>query len=805
MRQTSTTPREITAAEAYRHADLSALAFTTTAELEPLATLVGQERVFQALHLGLGIPQPGYHIFVSGLASAGVRDSIITLIRERAQSIPTPGDWVYVHNFRTPDQPQALALAPGQGQRLQQDMARFVAHVRAMLPQAFRQEGFATEQRALGEKYEREIHRLQEAFSRMAHAQGFAIQADPLGDMVLMPVRSGHVMTPEEVERLSDTQRQDMEQRQHMVLDAWRVLMRQQQHLLEQLATEIRQVERRFAVLLIAPLIAALKQQHPQAPVQQYLEAVQEHMVAHLDWFKSSSPRPWMSPGLPSPDAGERFLTYAVHVVVDNSAGHGAPVIIENAPSYKNLFGSIEHVVDAHGRLVTHFSRITAGSLLRASGGYVVLNLDDALTEPFVWKTLKRVLQTQRMQMDTSDPFALFTLTALQPEAIPLQTKVIVMGSPWLYDLLYLVDPDFAQIFKIRAEVVEDMDNSAVHQASYAHFLAALCRQEHLRHLDRSAVEAVVEYGMRIVAHQQKLASQLGLIADLVREASYAAGQAGAEEVTRTHVEQAVQARVFRANRAEAQLQERIRRGTLLIDTSGWRVGQINGLSIVQLGEYTFGRPFRVTATTAMGRAGLVNIEREAHLSGGTHDKGVLILRGYLHQMYAQDKPLAFSASLCCEQSYGTMEGDSASSTELYALLSRLANLPLRQDLAVTGSVNQQGEIQAIAGVNEQIEGFYDVCAQRGLTGQQGVLMPQANVPHLMLRHDVVEAIRTGRFHVYPITHIDQGVALLTGVPAGDLLTAGTVHYQVNAQLRHFATVMMAFSSEVRNGPRPQP
>jgi ATP-dependent Lon protease len=607
-------------------------------------------------------------------------------------------------------------------------------------------------------------------------------------------------MTPEEFAHLSPVQRQDLERRQDRVLHALRAVMQQQRQLLEQLVADIRQVERAFSASLISPLVATLKQQHPQEHVQHYLDAVQEHMLEHLDRFKGRHQM-----GTPSQDVHEIFLEYAVNVVVDNSDLEGAPVLVEDTPSYRNLFGTIEHVVDAHGHVVTHFSRIKAGALLRASGGYVVLNLEDALTEPFVWKTLKRVLQSQRMQIDTYDLFALFTLSALQPEAIPIQTKVVAMGSPWLYDLLYAYDADFAQLFKIRADVVEEMDNSAAHQASYAHFLAALCRQEGLRHLDRSAVEAVVEYGMHTVADHQKLASELEPIADLVREASYAAGQAGAAVVTRPHVDQAIQARRFRANRAEAQLQECIHNGTLLITTTGQRVGQINGLAIVQLDASTYGRPYRVTATTSLGRAGLVNIEREATLSGGTHDKGVFILRGYLHQMYAQDKPLTLSASLCCEQSYSGIEGDSASAAELYALLSSLARLPLRQDLAVTGSVNQQGDMQAIAGVNEQIEGFYDVCVRRGLTGHQGVLIPQANVRHLMLRADVVEAMRQGRFHVYPITHVDQGLELLTGVPAGDLMTAGTVHALVNAQVRHFATAMLAFRPDVRNGTRPQP
>jgi ATP-dependent Lon protease len=454
---------------------------------------------------------------------------------------------------------------------------------------------------------------------------------------------------------------------------------------------------------------------------------------------------------------------------------------------------------------VTNFSRIKAGSLLRASGGYILLNLEDALTEPMVWKTLKRTLQSNRIQIDTYDPFAFFTVSALQPESIPIQTKVVVMGHTWLYYLLYFNDSDFGRIFKVRADFIEEMDNTEAHQASYAHFIAGLCRQEGLHHFDRSGVEAILEYGMRAVGNQQKLVSQLGLLADLVREASYTAGQAGADTVSRSHVEQALQARIFRANHYEERIREFIQSGTILLDTAGSHVGQINGLSVLQLGDYAFGRPSRITATTSMGTSGIVNIEREAKLSGNTYDKGVLILSGYLRQMYAQDKPLTLSASLCFEQSYGGIDGDSASSTELYALLSRLANLPLRQDLAVTGSVNQWGEIQAIGGANEKIEGFFDVCVQHGLSGQQGVMIPQANVRNLMLRHDVVEAIRAGHFHIYPIAHIDQGLALLTGMPAGDPTTEGTVHYLVNARLRQLAQDIAAFGNAGRDGARPHP
>ena len=800
-------PHEITAEQARRRADLSSFTFRTTEDLEPLTTMVGQERAVQALHLGLGVPQQGYNIFVSVLAGSGARAQVEELLRDKAATLPTPGDWVYVQNFRSPDQPQALSLEPGQGQRLRQDMERLVAHLRETLPKAFRQEAFEKEQRELGEKYEREMRQLQETFGRMARDNGFGIQADASGNIAFIPLHDDRAMTPEELERLSEDERQDLERRQSQIMQEFRSVMLRQRQLMQQLTAEIREVERNFSALLIAPLITELKQRHPQNRVQRYLDTVQEHMLAHLEWFKEGGPQApaGTPPGLPPPGERELFLDYTVNVVVDNSEVQGAPVIVEDTPSYKNLFGTIDRVVDPHGRVVTNFSRIKAGSLLRASGGYVLLNLEDALTEPMVWKTLKRTLQSNRIQIDTYDPFAFFTVSALQPEPIPIQTKVVVMGHPSLYYLLYFNDSDFGRIFKVRADFVEEMDNTETHQTSYAHFIAGLCRQEGLHHFDRSGVEAIIEYGMRAVGDQQKLVSQLGLLADLVREASYTAGQAGVDTVSRSHVEQALQARIFRANHYEERIREFIQSGTILLDTIGSRVGQINGLSVLQLGDYSFGRPSRVTATTSMGTSGIVNIEREAKLSGSTHDKGVLILSGYLRQMYAQDKPLTLSASLCFEQSYGGIDGDSASSTELYALLSRLANLPLRQDLAVTGSVNQWGEVQAIGGVNEKIEGFFDVCVQHGLTSQQGVLIPQANVRNLMLRQDVVEAIRAGRFHVYPITHIDQGLALLTGVPAGDPTTEGTVHALVNVRLRQLAQDIAAFGHAGRDGARPQP
>src|SRR6266568_1664900 len=559
MSQSIAIPHELTAEQARRRADLSSATFRTTADLEPLITMVGQERAVQALHLGLGVPQQGYNIFVSVLAGSGAHTQVEELLHEKAAALPTPGDWVYVQNFRSPDQPQALALEPGQGQRLRQDMDRLVAHLRETLPKAFRQEAFEREQRELGEKYEREMRQLQETFGRMARDNGFSIQADASGNVAFIPLQGDRPMTPEELKHLSEDQRQDLERRQNQIVQEFRSVMLRQRQLMQQLTAEIREIERNCSALLIAPLIAELKQRHSQERVQRYLDAVQEDMLAHLERCKEGGPQApaGAPPLLPPLSERDLFLDYAVNVVVDNGEVRGAPVIVEDTPSYKNLFGTIERVVDPHGRVVTNFSRIKAGSLLRANGGYVLLNLEDALTEPMVWKTLKRMLQSNRIQIDTYDPFAFFTVSALQPEPIPIQTKVVVMGHPSLYYLLYFNDSDFGRIFKVRADFVEEMDNTALHQASYAHFIAGLCRQEGLRHFDRSGVEAILEYGMRAVGDQQKLVSQLGLLADLVREASYTAAQAGVDTVSRSHVEQALQARIFRANQRPVRLTTR--------------------------------------------------------------------------------------------------------------------------------------------------------------------------------------------------------------------------------------------------------
>jgi ATP-dependent Lon protease len=498
------------------------------------------------------------------------------------------------------------------------------------------------------------------------------------------------------------------------------------------------------------------------------------------------------------PHERDPFLEYQVNVIVDNGKTEGAPIIVESAPTYLNLFGTIERVVDRFGRVVTNFTRIKSGSFLRAHGGYLIFSLEDALTEPAVWKVLRRTLRSGRIEMETYEPFALFSASGLKPEPVKVATKVIVLGSAFLYHLLYAWDDEFHEMFKVRADFNPVMERDESHQLAYAQWVGSLCQEEGLPHFDPSGIERLIEFGARRAGDREKVLASYAEIADLVREAAYWARKEDRQTASARDVEKALESRVFRSNRIEEDIRELIANGTILVDIDGRKVGQANGLSVMEVGGYAFGRPSRVTASVGMGQAGLINIEREAHLSGNIHDKGVLILAGYLRNRFGQNQPLALSASLCFEQSYGGVEGDSASSTELYALLSRLAEVALRQDIAVTGSVNQWGEIQAIGGVNEKIEGFYDVCRVVGLTGKQGVLIPAANVRHLILRKDVVQAVADGKFHIYPVRSIDEGLAILGGDPAGDGSDAANINNRVGNRLKELALGLKQFAAPGR-------
>ncbi len=767
--------------------DPDGLGFQTTDELEPLDQVVGQARALRALEFGLGLRHRGYNVYVSGMTGTGRKQLVQRLLEDRAAREPTPDDWVYVHNFDEPQRPLALRLASGHGVRLRDDLERIIARLRDDLPAALKAKDFGAERDQLAATFGQRGEALYNQLVERAQQLDMAIRRLPNGVIVFLPLKDGRPIEPQELEQLSTEERADIERRQGELGELATKLMAQQQELSHELRREIQEIVRGFARRIIEPLIEAAKRDHAGEQVAAWLDRVQGHMLDHLDRLQEGhKEEPTDLPGAlrAAMERGDPWLEYRVNVVADHSHGSGAPVVVEISPNYKNLFGTIEHDVNLFGRVSTDFTRIRPGSLLRASGGYLVFDIEDALTEPLVWKQLKRALESGQLLTDLYEPLSLMATSALKPEPIPIDTKVVVLGTSELYYLLQHFDDDFRALFKVRADFGPEMDRDAEGQRAYARFISRQVQDEGLLPFDAAGVAEVVRFGSREAAHQAKVSVEFAVVADLVREASFWARQANAAVVGAAYVHQALQERTFRGDRIAAKVRELIEESTLRISTEGSRVGQVNGLAVWDLGDHRFGRPGRVTASVGVGQEGLVNIERESDLSGSTHDKGVLILEGYLRNRYAARHPLALSASLTFEQSYGCVEGDSASSAELYCLLSALAGVPLRQDIAVTGSVNQHGEVQAVGGANEKIEGFFDVCQAVGLTGTQGVCIPRSNVGHLVLRHDVIEAVRVGRFHVWAIDAIDEGIELLTGRPSGDVDQEDTFHYLLDQRLQ---------------------
>jgi predicted ATP-dependent protease len=771
--------------------------------------LLGQQRALDAVRLGIGIDAPGYNVFVSGLRTRAERDSILRLLQERASTMPTPGDWVYVNNFRTPEAPLAIALKAGQGVELHARMKELVTFVIEQLPKAFRQEDFDQERTALRDKYNTRAQELYGTFEARAKERGFAIQSGPGGQVIFIPLIGGKMPeSPDELKRemaaLPEAEKERLARVQGELQNELATLLMRQQEVMRELIADIRHIERAFAGRLITPAVSAIKQRFDNSAVSAYLDEVAEHMLSHLERFREASPEtPGSGDGPPSsaPPAEEngRFVEYQVNVFVDNAGRTGAPVISEDAPTYRNIFGTIERWIDPMGRSGTNFTRIIPGSFMKAHGGFLILDLEDAAVEPGVWKTLKRSLKTGRMTPETFEPFAFFAVSGLKPEPIEIRTKVIVMGGAQLYNLLYFYDQEFATLFKVKAEIrpVIDADHEAA--AHYASHVGTLARRENLPSFDGTALQRIVEFGMRLAGDRDRVLSMMEPIDDLCRESAYFARSDNSAVVTAAHVDRALNQRVLRLNFIEEEIRRLIANGTIIVHRDGASVGQINGLAVLDIGGYQFGRPSRVTVTVALGQAGVINIEREARLSGSTHDKGIMILSGFMRERFGQTSAIAMTASICFEQSYSGIDGDSASSTELYGLLSALSGVPIRQDLAVTGSVDQFGTVQAIGGVNNKIEGFYRVCKATGLTGRQGVLVPRSNVRNLMLDFETIDAVERGAFHVYAVDTIDHGIEILTGVRAGTIDEPGTINYLVAKRLREMGDKMRAHpSSETR-------
>jgi len=779
--------KELSPDQLRRTCDPGGFSFETTVELPLTPEIIGQPRATRAIEFGLEVSGPGYNIFVLGPGGTGRATTIQRFLAQRAAQEPTPDDWIYVHNFRHPRQPRAIRLPPGMGTRFRDDMAALVAELRQAIPRAFEEETY----REARSRIEQDLQSAQEGLlgelDARAREQGFTVVRTPSG-LALVPLKDGQPISSDAFQQLpAEEQKRLVRVRQGLEGIVEETIYRLRER--EREAQEaLRQLDREVAAYTVGHAVDELKARYAdQEEIGEYLEEVRADVVARVREFKDKGEQATPEGGPPPRGLFHRYL---VNLLVDNGGRQGAPVVVEPNPTYPNLVGRIEHEVRA-GTAVTDFTMLKAGALHRANGGYLMLRARDVLADPLAWQALKRTLEEGQVRLEEQGGLG-FAVATLNPEPIPLDVKVVLLGSPSLYYLLYAADEDFRQLFKVKADFSTEMERSPENEHLYALFIRARCEEENLRPFDRTGVARVVEYGSWLAEDQNRLSVRFGEIASLLREADHWAGKAGRQVVTGEDVAQAIAERTYRANRVEEEVRRVIAEGTLLIATDGEKVGQVNGLAINAVGDHIFGRPTRITARTYVGRSGVVDIQREVKLSGPTHGKGVLTLSGYLGGQYAIERPLTLSASLSFEQTYDEIHGDSASLAELYALLSSLSGLPVRQGIAVTGSVDQQGQVQPVGGVTHKIEGFYRVCKERGLTGDQGVIIPAANLRNLMLGEEIVQAVAEGKFHVYAISTVDEGIELLTGVPAGERdeegeFPEGTVHARVTARLRELA------------------
>lgn len=773
----------------------SIFSFGTTAELPPLKGIVEQDRPVRAIRFGLDITSPGYNIYVSGLTGTGKTTVIKMFLEEIASKMPCPDDWCYIYNFRDPNSPTILNLPAGHAKVLKAGMDELVRNLKTEVPKAFESKEYEESINSLLRENQASQQRLLTQLSDKAQKEGFALEISKVG-VSLLPVKDGKPISSEQYEALeADAKSRLEEQRAELEQDIQSFLRRVRIENKES-RSKVSDLQRKVGLYVVGSRIEEIREQHASYPsVLAYLQDVQEYILSHLEDFleDSSKQDPEVDAEIPVySNEEDPFSKYAVNIVVDNTDLQGAPVVIETNPTYHNMFGRVERRAQ-YGALTADFSLIRAGSYAKANGGFLVVNAHDVLMNPGVWESLKRAVKNREVRIeDLTEQIGIVPVAGMQPNPIPATVKVIMIGPQFLYHELYGLDEDFRKIFKVKADFDYEMSRDAQAFGNYASFISTRCHDEGLLHFDPSGVAEVVEHGAWLVDNQEKLSARFSDVADIIREASYWARNAGAAAVAAAHVQRAVDEKYYRSSLIEEKIRELITDGSILVDVSGSVVGQVNGLAVIDLGDIRFGRPSRITAKTYMGRSGVLDIERESKMSGRIYDKGVLILSGYLGAKYAQERPLTLAASLCFEQSYEGIDGDSASSAELYALLSSLAGVPIRQGIAVTGSVDQNGRIQPIGGVNQKIEGFFDVCRTEGLTGEQGVLIPAQNVKHLMLRKDLVKAVASGQFHIYAVRTIDEGIEILTGVAAGErdarnAYSKQSLHYLVEKRLKKFA------------------
>ncbi len=784
--------------------------FECTKDLAPLREFVGQERATRAVEFGINMANAGYNIYVAGLTGTGKTSMVKAYIERVIKDQEARGetfqldDWCYLYNFKEPDSPHIVSLPQGKGKAFREDMAALLNKIRQGLGEAFSSEEYKGQRQKLVEKAQVEQQKLFEEISGEARRQGFIFQMTPAGP-ALIPMKEDRPMQEQEYLALDQGTRKQLESRQAKLRKKLKANFETASSVQTKAVERLKKLDKDIGEYTVSDSFGSLFKQYSNRPmIAQYLAALKSYILDNLELFKGTEEP--VNPTLGAPlsqviEGRNPFLPFQVNVFVDNSEAKGPPVIIESNPNFSNMFGKIERRFLLGGYLSDH-TMLKAGALSKANGGYVLISINDVLMNPGVWPALKRAIRNKEVRIE--DPFEQFGVTApqgLRPEPMPMKVKVILTGDAMLYQLLSIHDEDFWEIFKVKADFDSEIEKTKDNMIAYAAFLSGSCDECEAKHFDPSGVAKIIEYSARMVADQERLSSRFAQIKDWIQEANYWALKDNARFISARHVQKAMDERLFRHNLIDERIRDLINRGTIMIDTEGEVVGQVNGLSVYSLGDISFGKPSRITSKTFLGRGGVINIERESQLSGPIHNKGVMILSGYLGWKYAQDKPLSLSASLCFEQSYQGVEGDSASSAELYAILSSLSEIPIRQNIAVTGSVNQKGEIQPIGGANQKIEGFFKVCQAKGLSGDQGVLIPHQNLRNLMLREEVVEAVKQEHFHIYSAKTINEGIEILTGVTAGKRQKDGTypkstVNYLIDRRLKEMAERLKNFHTE---------
>lgn len=775
--------------------------FKTTADIKDADVIINQDRAMKAIDFGLNIKSNGFNLYISGIPATGRNTMVLKKIKKIAEKEPVPEDICYLHNFKNNDEPNVLKLPPKMGSQLKKDMEELIKELEIEIQKAFSGKDYEDKKKEVLAKIRIEKEKISVELENDANSKGFMLQQSLTG-LVVIPLKAGKPMKDRDYAKLSENERRNLDNAQKELHEKIHDFSRKIRDIQRRMKNEIEELDKKIVFFTMWLLIDDIKNKYRAYKIIiQHLDNVVKDILDNLSYFKKyeSDEQPFI---MPAEDSRKNLLTkYKVNLLVDNSLTKGAPVVVEDNPTYYNLIGKIEHIAQM-GVLSTNFTMIKPGSVLTANGGYLVLQAMDILKEYFSWEALKKVIKYKKAKIENlSDRYGLIATTTLKPEPVSVDLKVIIIGNPYIYQLFYIYDEDFRKLFKIKADFDTSIKKSKSVLNKYAQLIATKCKEENLLPAKNDAVAELIDYSSRVSEHKEKLTAKFLEVEDILRESNYWAKKDSAKVIKRKHVKKALAEKIYRSNMIESKIQELIKENTIYIDTDGKLAGQINGLAILDMGDYVFGKPSRITAKTFIGKGEVMNIEREIELSGKIHSKGVLILSSYLGYTFAQDKPLTFCGSICFEQLYDEIDGDSASSTELYCLLSSLSEVPLRQDIAVTGSVNQNGEVQPVGGINEKIEGFYKVCKIKGITGKQGVMIPHSNIKHLMLNDEVVKAVKENKFHIYPAKTIKQGIEILTGIKAGTRrkngkFQKGTINYMVDKKLKKYADLSYKFGKE---------